>query len=117
MNTAGVIATIVLGCGFPLMTGCGSARRGEPLVGEKEITDSELALGRQVFDRKCSQCHPGGERGIGFALNNKPLPQWFIRFQARNGVGAMPAFSDRELSDRELDGVAKYLVWLRRQGR
>lgn len=81
------------------------------------MPNETVALGRQVFDRNCSQCHPGGASGLAPAINNKPLPQWTIKLQVRHGLGAMPAFSDREISDEQLDAVAEYLVWLRRQGR
>ncbi len=93
---------------------CGSARRGEPLVGPKEIPNPTVALGQRVFDTNCSQCHPGGERGIGPALNDKPLPGWLIKFQVRNGLGAMPSFSREEIGSEELDALVAYLVWLRR---
>jgi mono/diheme cytochrome c family protein len=94
---------------------CGSARRGAPLIGERHPTDAKLALGEQVFDRNCSQCHPGGEAGLGPALNNKPLPQFAVRIQVRNGVGAMPRFRSAEISDEQLRAVTAYMVWLRRQ--
>lgn len=96
-------------------TGCGSARRGEPLVGEMPPPGAEIALGQRVFDTNCSQCHPGGEGGLGPALNNKPLPGWLIKFQVRNGLGAMPSFSSQEISGEELDALTRYMVWLRRQ--
>ena len=93
---------------------CGSARRSEPLRGALPIDDTELALGQRSFDANCSQCHPGGEGGLGPAINNKPLPGFLIRFQVRNGLGAMPAFGEREIPDRELDAMVKYLHTLRR---
>ena len=100
-----------------LLAACGSARRSEPLIGERQLPNETVALGQQVFDRNCAQCHPGGASGLAPALNNKPLPQWAIKLQVRQGLGAMPAFSDREVSDEQLEAVAEYLVWLRRQGR
>jgi mono/diheme cytochrome c family protein len=99
------------------MLACGSARRAEPLIGAKGPPNAQIALGEQVFDRNCSQCHPGGEGGLGPALNNKPAPRWAIRFQVRHGLGAMPRFSEREISDEQLSAVTKYMVWLRRQRR
>lgn len=98
-----------------LVAACGSARRSEPLVGEKVEPNATIALGEQLFDRQCSQCHPGGEGGLGPALNNKPLPRWAIQFQVRNGVGTMPRFSSREISDEQLAAVTSYMVWLRRR--
>lgn len=94
---------------------CGTARRGAPLIGERHPTDAKLALGERVFDRDCSQCHPGGEAGLGPSLNDKPLPQFAVRIQVRNGVGAMPRFRSYEISDEELRAVTAYMVWLRKQ--
>ena len=98
-----------------LLTACGSARRVEPLIGERRPPNDKLALGEQVFDRNCSQCHPGGESGLGPALNNKPLPRFAMKIQIRNGVGAMPRFSSSEITDEQVSAVTAYLVWLRRQ--
>lgn len=98
-----------------LLTACGSARRGEPLIGERQPPNAKIALGQQVFDRNCSQCHPGGESGLGPALNDKPLPQFAMKIQIRNGVGAMPRFSSAEISDEQVSAVTAYVVWLRRQ--
>ena len=98
-----------------LLASCGSARRTDPLVGEQRPPNAQLALGERVFDQKCSQCHPGGEAGLGPALNNKPLPQWAVRIQVRNGVGAMPRFASSVISHDELSAVTAYMVWLRKR--
>jgi mono/diheme cytochrome c family protein len=98
--------------GLLLTTGC-SARRGEPIVGPLAISEPAIARGQQVFMRECHQCHPGGEAGLGPAINNKPLPGFLIKFQVRNGLGAMPAFSQNEISPEELDHLVDYLKALR----
>jgi mono/diheme cytochrome c family protein len=103
----------LVGAACALLVSCGSARRGDALVGEQRAPNEQLALGERVFDRQCSQCHPGGEAGLGPALNNKPLPQWAVRIQVRNGVGAMPRFASAEISHDELSAVTAYMVWLR----
>ena len=92
---------------------CGTARRGAPVVAEKEITDPEVRRGEVVFFRNCNFCHPGGEAGIGPAINNKPLPEGIITTQVRQGLGMMPAFSAEEIGDPDLRAVAAYLRWLR----
>jgi mono/diheme cytochrome c family protein len=61
----------------------------------------------------CQKCHPGGETGLGPALNNKPFPTFLQRFQVRNGLGAMPAFSPAEISASQLDDLLVYLSTLR----
>lgn len=108
-------ATGIRAAGFALLVaGCGSARRDVPFTGPHTPPDERIAVGQRVFASDCNGCHPGGTQGIGPALNNKPLPGWLIRFQVREGLGSMPAFSDEEISDADLDALVAYLVWLRR---
>lgn len=92
---------------------CGSSRRSVPVAGPMAISDPRIALGEQVFMRECSACHPEGEAGLAPGINNKPLPAFLIRFQIRNGLGAMPALSEQEISDREVDAVIDYLQYMR----
>ena len=104
-----LLGLLLVGISF---LGCGSSRRSAPLLpGEREITDPTLLLGRRIFDAHCHQCHPGGTEGLGFALNNKPLPGFLVRFQVRNGLGVMPAFSEETISEEELDALVAYVDW------
>jgi mono/diheme cytochrome c family protein len=96
-----------------MISGCGSARRGEPLVGPLRLEETQLVSGRQVFLTHCQQCHPGGEAGLGPALNNKPLPDFLVRLQVRRGLGVMPAFSEDRISHGELEDLTAYLRALR----
>ena len=66
----GVLAVTVAGF---FLAGCASARRGEPIAGEWK-GDPKIERGKVVFMQKCHMCHPGGEAGLGPALNNKPAP-------------------------------------------
>jgi mono/diheme cytochrome c family protein len=61
----------------------------------------------------CNKCHPGGTAGVGPSINDKPLPEIAIRTQIREGVGAMPKFSDTDLDDHDLDAVVAYVEALR----
>jgi mono/diheme cytochrome c family protein len=96
-----------------LLAGCAPAYRGEPLVGPLDVSAPQVALGQRVFAANCDQCHPGGAGGLGPSLNDKPLPGGLIAYQVRNGLGAMPAFSEVQLADEELDALILYLVRLR----
>jgi mono/diheme cytochrome c family protein len=95
------------------LSACGSGRRSEPLVGPVRLDSAEERRGEQAFFRFCHQCHPGGDSGLGPALNNKPLPGAAIRLQVRTGVGNMPSINDDELSDRDLDAIVAYMKALR----
>jgi mono/diheme cytochrome c family protein len=113
MRSAQATTAVMLLLGsLALAAGC-SARRSEPIAGPMNYTSPELRSGEISFDRHCSHCHPGGEKGLAPALNNKPLPGFLIKFQVRHGLGAMPAFSERELPAEELDRLVAYLKELR----
>ena len=96
-----------------LLTGCGPERREEPLTGPLNTTDERVALGHRVFSQHCHQCHPGGAGGLAPPINDKPLPVTLIKTQVRQGHGAMPKFSQEEISDEQLDGIVRYLKALR----
>ena len=97
-----------------MCVGCGSARRSEPIKGSVAINDPRVAHGRDVWMMRCNRCHPGGEAGLGPATNDKPLPEFLIATQIRTGLGAMPAFSEQELSDDDVAAVIAYMKTIRR---
>jgi mono/diheme cytochrome c family protein len=59
--------------------------------------------------RDCNGCHPQGAGGLGPALNDKPVPAAAIKLQVRQGMGAMPAFAESEISAEELDQLVAFL--------
>lgn len=99
-----------------LLFGCGSARRSEPIVGRFVPATPQIARGEGAFDEHCHMCHSGGEASLGPALNNKPLPAFLLKLQVRHGLGAMPAFNEREISEEELDALVAYVQALREHG-
>ena len=102
-----ITAAIVGGCtGF-------DARRPNVISDRALQKNPHLAEGQRVFMEYCNQCHVGGAAGVGPSLNDKKLPPWFIAFQVRHGVGAMPAFPRRTFSDRQLNDVTAYLRYIR----
>src|SRR5205814_920910 len=92
---------------------CGEARRSEPIVGSKPPTGPIVSSGQVAFMHFCNQCHPGGAAGLGPSINNKPLPPAMIKMQVRHGLGVMPAFSEQQIPDDQLDAIVAYLKWLR----
>lgn len=94
--------------------GCGPARRVTPSYQPQGVTDPQFQRGQHAFMTHCYQCHPSGASGLGPALNDKPLPPTLIRTQVRQGLGAMPAFSEEHIPDDELDDLVAYVKALRR---
>jgi mono/diheme cytochrome c family protein len=110
MKHAVVIGFALAGC-----IACGSARRSEPLVGAPRL-NAEEQHGQVLFHKFCHQCHPFGEGGLGPAINSNPAPMTAFRVQVRGGLGAMPAFSDAIIPDRDLDQLLAYVDALREHG-
>jgi hypothetical protein len=77
------------------------------------MTDSEFK-GMRLFMLHCNKCHPGGEKGVGPSLNDKPLPDFLIHFQIRQGMGDMPAFTREELSKEEVQHIVRYVRFMRK---
>ena len=111
-----VVAFPALAVALLAVSACGSARRSVPVAGPMAIDDPQVALGERVFMRECSVCHPRGEAGLAPGINNKPIPEFLIKFQVRNGLGAMPSFSKEQVTPEELDAIVEYLEHMRRRG-
>ena len=103
--------TLLVLCG--VMTGCGPERRDTPHTEALEDPPGDVAAGERAFAFHCWQCHPGGAAGLGPAINDKPLPVALIKTQVRNGLGTMPAFSQKHIPDAELENIVRYLKALR----
>ena len=95
--------------------GCGTARRGVPIAGPIAHSDAGMN-GKILFMHNCNQCHPGGDAAVGPAINNKWIPHPVMKLQIRKGVlGSMPAFSDSQLTDQDVDDILVYLDELRKR--
>lgn len=107
----------MLAIGLALLTqvGCGSSRQSEPLTGRLVLT-AEQRQGQVLFHKYCHQCHPHGEAGLGPAINSNPAPMAAFGVQVRSGLGAMPAFSDELISDRQLEQLLAFVATQRHQG-
>jgi mono/diheme cytochrome c family protein len=95
------------------LAACGGAKRGEPVAGDFASDEAKVRRGELLFDQHCHKCHTGGEAALGPSLNDKPLPKFAMHLQTRAGVGAMPGFSEKQLSDEEVDAITSYLKALR----
>lgn len=106
-------AIVIITCWLCAVGACGAERRGEPTGPRVTPDTAREARGEALFHRFCYQCHPGGEAGLGPAINDKPLPAFAIKTQIRKGVGAMPSFSAELLSDGDVDAIIAYLGEMR----
>ena len=85
-------------------------RKAEPLTQKTFVpANARIANGERIFMIHCQKCHPGGEGGLGPAINSNPAPQFVKRFQMRHGLGVMPAFKKGEITKKDLHDVSKYL--------
>ncbi len=84
----------------------------------------EHAAGRAVYVKWCAPCHDPGVshpgtnaltvkyRGVkpGVLLEWKDLQASTVKVLVRHGISVMPQFRKTEISDAELDALAKYLA-------
>lgn len=92
-----------------------------------DVMDSATRLaadqdGERMFNRRCGACHLGGGMGTNLIAiragpENALLASWPggvpaepTRTVVRHGMGAMPGLSRVEVTDAELDAIARYLA-------
>ena len=110
---AAAAALIGLGIGAgSIAVGCSAARRANTIPSQTLQRNPRLAEGQRVFMQHCNQCHVGGAAGLAPAINDKLLPGWLVKFQVRHGLGAMPAFGPKHISDSQLDDLVWYVKYL-----
>jgi mono/diheme cytochrome c family protein len=103
----------------------GLALAGITLVGTtlaKEPSDP-YAGGRAVYTKWCAPCHDPGiihpgtnaltvkYKGVkpGVLLEWKDLQPETVKYLVRHGISVMPQFRKTEISDADLDALAKFL--------
>ena len=83
----------------------------------------EHVAGREVYLKWCAPCHAPGithpgthalmtkYQGVksGVLLEWTDLPASTVRYTVRHGISVMPQFRKTEISDAELDALARYL--------
>jgi ubiquinol-cytochrome c reductase cytochrome c subunit len=95
---------------------------GGPGIPQVRPEDGDLPRGANVFLANCSGCHGAGASGdsvgggqIAPSLSEADATQ--IAEAIRTGPGVMPRFSPRTISDADVDATARYLLWLRENGK
>jgi Rieske Fe-S protein len=94
---------------------------GGPPIPEVDPEGGSLSAGSEVFLNNCAACHGAGATGdsigggeIAPALDASSPVQ--IAEAVRVGPGLMPRYNARNLTQRDVDSVARYLLWLRQRG-
>lgn len=82
---------------------------GDLAMYERPIESTDVERGQKLFDDFCGDCHPGGESDVGPSLIDEPHTPGEIRKQTREGKGKMRPFSEKRLSDQDLESI---LAWL-----
>ena len=112
-TSASVLVRIVFLVAFVLASGACAGESPEVPLGPDGTPDAVLTMGRDVYSRRCANCHgAGGGGGTGPELSDgqviiaypDPADQ---RLLIANGRNAMPSFSG-SLSGAELDAVVRY---------
>jgi (+)-pinoresinol hydroxylase len=114
-RAAAMIPATIAATAFAGLTPSGSAPAAEP-------SDAHAA-GRAVYTKWCAPCHDPGVihpgtnaltvkyQGVkpGVLLEWKDLHPDAVRYVVRHGISVMPQFRKTEISDAELDALAKFL--------
>jgi mono/diheme cytochrome c family protein len=108
-----------------LVNAAGLALAGLILAGtvRAEVPSDPYAGGRAVYTKWCAPCHDPGRihpgtnaltvkyRGVkpGVLLEWKDLQPETVKYLVRHGISVMPQFRKTEISDADLDALAKFL--------
>jgi ubiquinol-cytochrome c reductase cytochrome c subunit len=88
-----------------------------PAIPDVRIRDGNLADGGELFRGNCAACHSAA--GAGGALNYGRAAPSLAKAQpleigsaVRTGPGQMPQFDEKSIDPKELDSIARYVVYL-----
>jgi mono/diheme cytochrome c family protein len=112
LTRLGAAGLLALPLALAVGAGCSEARRPNTLPAHTLRQNPRLAEGQRVFMQNCNQCHVGGAAGLGPSINDKRIPSFVLKFQVRHGLGQMPAFGPRRISDAQLDDLTWYVKYL-----
>jgi mono/diheme cytochrome c family protein len=115
MNWKVLAASVLAACAFAGFLPAGSGSAAEP--------PDAHAAGRAVYTKWCAPCHDPGVmhpgtnaltvkyKGVkpGVLLQWTDLPPAAVKYVVRHGISVMPQFRKTEISDADLDALAKFL--------
>ncbi len=107
-----------------LMAGCGKSAAPEAtaMPAAPHVAAADVHLdGKELYRTRCGMCHQGigmavsllsrrpGDTSKGLLENRDNLTVDFVVTAARTGIGNMPRIPRGEVSDPELQAIARYL--------
>jgi cytochrome c5 len=109
---SGMIACglVLYGCGGTSQPSAGKTAGGEATQYEGPIASTDSAHGKELFGTFCDDCHPNGESDVGPSLIETPHTPARIRQQIREGSGKMPPFTEKKLSNDDVEALLAYLA-------
>jgi ubiquinol-cytochrome c reductase cytochrome c subunit len=92
--------------------------KGGPAIPHPEPSSGSLARGLKLFTEDCAGCHQSLARG-GFVTGARVPPlqgldATRIAEAVRIGPYLMPRFSEKRISNQDLNSIVKYVLWTNR---
>lgn len=120
MSRRGAETRVMIGPVLACLTSAGFTLGG---FAPAETPSDPYAAGRAVYTKWCAPCHDPGVihpgtnaltvkyQGVksGVLLEWKDLPPGAVAYLVRHGISVMPQFRKTEISDADLDALAKFL--------
>jgi ubiquinol-cytochrome c reductase cytochrome c subunit len=91
---------------------------GGPEIPNVDVARGDLSYGMQLYITNCAGCHGAGAAGASvgggqIAPSLMPSTATHIAQAIRVGPGLMPRWDEEGLSERDVDSIAAYLLWMR----
>jgi quinol---cytochrome-c reductase cytochrome c subunit len=93
------------------------ASLGGPSIPKPDPSRGNLSEGEQLFSEQCSGCHQIVGRGgyvtgaVAEPLEDQGIDATTIAEAVRIGPYVMPRFTYKDLNERQLDSVVRYVLW------
>ncbi len=93
------------------------ASLGGPPIPKPDPSRGNLSEGQRLFSERCSGCHQIVARGgyvtgaVAEPLEYSGIDATTIAEAVRTGPYVMPKFTDKDLNERQLDSLVRYVLW------
>lgn len=91
---------------FGLMAGVALMAGGVAFAGQKLGQPQGERAPEEVYAKTCGYCHG---KNVGPVIRGRALPAEAITMIVRHGQNGMPAFRQTEITNSELDKLAKWI--------